>query len=560
MGNACIDNYLPNLLLKSTDSVIYLENGENYNQQNKLTNKKAHILYKSLENNNEEKDLNKRYSDFHNYESKYSEKYLNTKNIGTNGNKTSKNTSINEASFINQKNNNINNEDMNKLISSNNNSNYFNASPISPVITNEKKDNHNLQGKNKSLYKGKHNSVMKKINDINMKYRNSETKTNFNCNLGDNNVIFINISRGSKLIDKKDIKKTESTTPKMRTINENFVEATDNKNLFSHFCNNRMNNISQKGRNNEINDKITNSAFMNTFDMNKYSEEMLNVLNSIRINPESFINNIDYLINNNIQKTEEGIFLVSQEHDEKIKLMDNYNELFDKTKDFLRNKISSNKKSSNLEKLKYDENLEICLDKSNNDEDSYNYEECPSEENEDNLKNLPLKLNLIYDEDIIIDDSDDDIDMDEKNIDIVDFDFEDEKDEDNGNKNKIIKLKKINHSSNKKVTFKQDLKQTKNKGQHNINNYLDLNDDKIGNLVLKKRKKIKKNYPLNIFKISVIKDIKISILTQLVMEEVSKEDKKNLLKQILFSQNYKYFGISWTNEVNRNFISISCFA
>ena len=59
---------------------------------------------------------------------------------------------------------------------------------------------------------------------------------------------------------------------------------------------------------------------------------------------------------------------------------------------------------------------------------------------------------------------------------------------------------------------------------------------------------------------SAIKDIKISILIQISMEEYYKVDNRKTLKDILFDSNYKYFGLSWTNEINRNFISISCFA
>ena len=117
-----------------------------------------------------------------------------------------------------------------------------------------------------------------------------------------------------------------------------------------------------------------------------------------------------------------------------------------------------------------------------------------------------------------------------------------------------------NFSSNSLRKNNSNNKKRKKKKPHNINSYLDLNDDKIGNLILEKRKKIKEKYPLNIFKISVIKDIKISILIQILMEEFFHENKKNTLKEILFSPNYKYFAVSWTNEINRNFISISCFA
>ena len=142
---------------------------------------------------------------------------------------------------------------------------------------------------------------------------------------------------------------------------------------------------------------------------------------------------------------------------------------------------------------------------------------------------------------------------------ILKNDEEDYSTEKKDNENNKLKIN-LKNKYNKKVTFKTIEKKKINKKPRNINNYLDLNDDKIGNLILEKRKKIKEQYPLNIFKISVIKDIKISILIQILMEEFFNDNKKNTLKEILFSPNYKYFAVSWTNEINRNFISISCFA
>ena len=103
----------------------------------------------------------------------------------------------------------------------------------------------------------------------------------------------------------------------------------------------------------------------------------------------------------------------------------------------------------------------------------------------------------------------------------------------------------------------------KKRKKRNINNILDLNHDRIANLILQKRKEIKNDYPHNIFKLSVIKDIKINILVQIGLEEFLKNensDNKNTLKEIIFNPEYKNFGVSWTNELNRNFVSIACFA
>ena len=358
--------------------------------------------------------------------------------------------------------------------------------------------------------------------------------------------------------------------------------------------------------------------------MNKYSEEMLNVINSIRINPEFLIKHIDYLKDNYISKTDEGIFLISHEVDEKIKLMDNYLEIFDKTKEMLRKQINSSKELSKLEKMVYNDDLEIILDESQYKEDDYDIE-CEEEEEEEekeeekekniiDIKKVSTRLNSIYDNDIctLDDENDNDNDKDQsnrkikktsnENSNIIDFDNEDE---DDIGENNIIRLYSIrnNISNNSNSTYKimddndydnenfqynnrknkynniinnnvnnneninnnkikKYKKKPKIKKKRNINNYLDLNDDKIANLILQKRNDIKKIYPKNIFKLSVIKDIKISILIQIIMEEFYNENnnKLNLLKDIIFSSTFKNFAVSWTNEINRNFISISCFA
>jgi len=63
--------------------------------------------------------------------------------------------------------------------------------------------------------------------------------------------------------------------------------------------------------------------------MLNYSEEMLKAINSLRKNPESFIQYIDSMVNNNIQINNDEIFLVSENVDEKIKLMDDYLLIFE---------------------------------------------------------------------------------------------------------------------------------------------------------------------------------------------------------------------------------------
>ena len=90
---------------------------------------------------------------------------------------------------------------------------------------------------------------------------------------------------------------------------------------------------------------------------------------------------------------------------------------------------------------------------------------------------------------------------------------------------------------------------------------MDLSDDKIANMILEKRKEIKDKYPDNIFKFNIIRDIEINILIQVSMELFyNHHSDETMLKDIIFNPKYKNFAVSWANEINRNFISILCFA
>ena len=379
----------------------------------------------------------------------------------------------------------------------------------------------------------KHNSIVNKIKKKEDGLKKAET--NINNNQGENNYIYINISRGSSLMNSNEIEKYESTTPKMMLEKDNLEEIfKGNKKLFSHLCKKNLNDKAKKATNKNV--------YIHIFDMNKYNEEMLFIINKIRTNPESFIKDIDYLINNNIKKTEEGIFIVSHDVDEKIKLMDNYMVIFENVKKILKEMADSQNNTGKLEEIKYNDELEIIFDESAYEEDVENEKEIENSENE--IKNIPLKLNDVY-EDNGIDMGDDE----EKNLikynDNINIIYCD-----NDNENKILK------------DFKIKKRKRKGKRKRNINKILDLNDDKIANLILQKRKEIKNDYPHNIFKLSVIKDIKINILVQIGLEEFYKSENsdKNTLKEIIFSPEYKNFGVSWTNEINRNFVSIACFA
>ena len=418
MGGGCVcHNYIRNFFLNSNENIVSLENGQNIIQNKaykKISNKTSQILFNILETKKETKEFNKRYSDFHNiYRKKYGNN-SNTKNIKNKiNNNEEPSTSLNDTSFMNIKYN--NNEETNQKIYSNNNSKFFNGSNIFPAISNQKKnetieEENNIVNKksNFDLNNKKNKNVMKKIK-INQEGNIRKSESNINYNLNEHNFIFINICRKKSFMTHKEPDKFEATTPKLALKKDNIEEVANGKgNLFSHFCQKRMGDktlVNQK----DFNNQILTSLFIPVYDMNKYSEEMLNIINSIRINPEFFIKHIDEIINNNIFKTEEGIYLISQEVDEKIKLMDNYMEMFDKAKSMLKEKVNSQKEVSKLTKIIYNEDLEIFLDDTNF-LDYYNgkeYEEDIDENEEDNIKNIPYKLNLIYDyEDICILDED----------------------------------------------------------------------------------------------------------------------------------------------------------
>ena len=579
MGGGCIcKNYINKYLFKSNENMMVYENGQKKitkNEYNKISMKTSNVLYNVIENHKEVKKINKKYSDFQNCDKRHLEKSSNLKNLENKiSNKKGPDTSFNETYYFNQKNG--ANEETNKNILSNNNSINFNGSKIfrvnSKKIENgikeeeeEKRNSYTNRKNNINIQNNrKHQSFINKIKENEEGLR--KAGTNFNYNYGENNFIFINISRGSSFLNRNDLEKNGSTTPKMSIGKENFEDITKgNKKYFSNFCKNIIN-----GKRNQsiCNNHLITTAFFHGIDMNKYCEETLNTINLLRINPESFLIQIDFLINNNIRQTEEGVFFQSNEIDEKIKLMENYKDLFENTKNALKKMINSSK---NLKSIQYKNDLEIIFDDSEIITFDYNEVENEQErENEENdIKNIPSKLNLIYDSndnfDLIVDEMEENgINENKQNENIIDFDEESKKEENyiiKDNEKKInIPIIKINNYEYNNFQFQTKHKPKLKKKKHNINLNLDLSDDKIANLILYKRKEIKNKYPLNIFKISVIKDIKISIFIQIAMEEFQKEKNGKTLKDIIFDPNYKYFAISWTNEINRNFISISCFA
>ena len=536
------------------------------NGGNEATNNKTyHIISNIIENSPDRKSMKKRYSYFPNYEKTQNVSFTNMLGNGI-GNYEEKNSPFNKSPFLNQYNN---NEEKNKNL----NGNSLSPKKISRLKMNMIKEEDEYNNPENSIKFSKNNNV-NLINENNSKHNqiiqkikeNEEDRqknvSNVNYNLGENNFIFINISRKSAIISKNDLERLGSTTPKM-IIDKEILEdmSKGNKKIFSHFCKNKVDNKDNDFLNNG---KIIKDVFIHSFDMNRYSEEMLNVINSIRLNPKAFIKDIDYILNNNLQKNDEGIFLINRDIDEKIKLMSNYMEMIELSKKMLEQMGDSHEILSKLEKLEYNDDLEIIFDESN-------YEEIYPEID---IKDLPSKLNLIYEENgidepvDIDDDSEQNLAQYNENINVIDFDEEDEKEKEqlkdkDKEKDNDIENTKNNININNNINNENEVVYKKKFGikkKKNINKALDLNDDIIANLILQKRKEIKKRYPNIIFKISVIKDIRTSILAQIIMEEFFKEENRKSIKDIIFNPQYKYFSVSWTNEINRNFLSIACFA
>jgi hypothetical protein len=447
-----------NIPREDIDNIDKMENNEN-SKQNERNEKNNDKLTKN--NNSNTHDENQILIDNNPNNNLYLQ---NIKHKEIENNKDSKNNSFSINNQIN-KNNNLNNDNTNKNNLNNNNN-----------INNDDIETNKLFQEKVAVKKA---------------------ETNYNYNLGDHNVIFINISRDSSIIKNDSEKgKIESTTPKMAVEKENLDDMAikGGKRIFSHFCKHRINEKSPKNKTTTNNLLVKRKHTINDY-MNNYSDEMLNALNSIRKDPESFITFIDDMIKNS-KRTNEGVFITSQIFEDKYMLTEEYLLVFEQIKSSLRDIIKSDL-SSNLEDFKYNDELEIMLD----DTKDYTMNQSHIEKSS-SISNNNDKYNS-----------------------------------GNNNNNHIIKRIKRAHKS------------------------LDLSDDKIANIILQKRKEIKSKYPYNIFKMNIIKDIKINILMQISMEEYyNNYNEKKMLKDIIFNPQYKNFAVSWANELNRKFISISCFA
>ena len=492
MGGGCTCNStIKKYFYSSADYELNPGNNSNDNSQNnknKIPEKNIKIIPKEDDidniksNNIQDSDKTKKQND-KNHTSNISNKIINNSPSINNGNKNNiSNNNLNNNSSLYL----CSNHNSNKNIS-NNNVNHNRHVVSNTVIVNGNNNNNNnssninYQNQTQNNLGSKHKAVQKKIEDEKVK----KAETNYNYNLGEHNFIFINISQGSSVI-KNESEKYESTTPKMGMEKDNFEDmGKANKRKFSHFYINQK--PIKKISNN--NNKLPRADHSLCYMLN-YSEEMLKAINSLRKNPESFIQYIDSMVNNNIQINNDEIFLVSENVDEKIKLMDDYLLIFEQIKRSLQDIINS-KIVEDLEELKYNEELEIDIEYA---------------------KNLMV------------------------------------------NNQSHVEMSSISNSK-----YLSNTNNVKKKKKNNFNSTLDLSDDIIATLILNKRKELKQKYPENIFKMNIIKDININILIQISME-IMYDNNNKMLNEIIFNPKYKNFAVSWANELNRNFISISCFA
>ena len=110
-------------------------------------------------------------------------------------------------------------------------------------------------------------------------------------------------------------------------------------------------------------------------------------------------------------------------------------------------------------------------------------------------------------------------------------------------------------SINSDLSLNDELKIDFNSCNTSMKNILNLSESKTNYIILNKRKEILYKYPNCFFTLSLIKDSKLCLLFLL-----SDNKTKNTFREIIFSEKYKYFYVSCTNEKNNNFICILCFA
>jgi hypothetical protein len=489
MGGGCTCNSnLKKYFYNSADCELNPGNNNydnSHNNKNKMPEKNIKIIPKEediddIKNKTKDSEKTKKQND------KNIVNNINSKMVNNSPNTLNDNKKIIP---INNRNNSslylCSNNNSNKNITSNNNKYNQHIVSNTVIVNKNNHNNSNYQNQTQNNLGSKHKAVQKKILESE---KVKKAETNYNYNLGEHNFIFINISQGSSCI-KNESEKYESTTPKMAMEKENLDDMEKvNRRKFSHFYINKINQKPMKKQSNN-NNKLPRADHSITYMFN-YSQEMLKAINSLRKNPESFIEYIDSMVNNNIQIKNDEIYIISENVDEKIKLMEDYLLIFEQIKRSLKDIINS-KIFEDLDELQYNEELEIDIEYAKNYINNQSHIERSSINNSKYLSNT---------------------------------------------NNVVRKKKKIDYNST-----------------------LDLSDDIIATLILNKRKELIKKYPENIFMMNIIKDINISILLQISMEIVHDYNKK-MLDEIIFNPKYKNFAVSWANELNRNFISISCFA
>ena len=321
MGGGCTcHSVVKKYFLGSSDFILNHENNITAvpkNNHNKIKEKNIKIIHKEDSENNIKSNMAQN--------SDKTKTLINKNNISNISNIKANNTLIS-------------NEDNKRKSHNINYSSFYNCTENSKKFNKNNNENDNSFINNKNDSQCNNNSkrkiIEKKLIETE-KDRLKKSDTNYNYNMGEGNFIFINISRGSSMV-KNESEKLEPTTPKIAIEKVGLDNISKRNRKYSQF---KIKPKNQSNTNNKIKDDNTNIILY----MNNYSEEMLKFINSIRKRPETFVQYIDNIINNNIQKLNDDIYIISKNIEEKVKLMEDYLIVFEQIKRIMKEFIDSKK-------------------------------------------------------------------------------------------------------------------------------------------------------------------------------------------------------------------------
>lgn len=175
---------------------------------------------------------------------------------------------------------------------------------------------------------------------------------------------------------KNSIKKKRKINNENANINKSLIELNDKSSMDSNIINEissqqsitkrSINYSNQNCKTNQINnygniDLFTGKNFSINLDLDKHEREIINYTNIIRKSPKTFINEINFILDNNIEKDDEEKYILNDNTDEKI-LLGPYISIED-TINFLNNAPS-------LESLEWNKDLKIDFSQFNASSDN----------------------------------------------------------------------------------------------------------------------------------------------------------------------------------------------